>query len=143
MSPHQMHSPRVLPVVPMLPLPREYRTRDDTKNQREKPAGWIQRTCVGENCSKGKRADDISASRDGGRRQPILVLYVLVARTREEQNEVFRVRVQMPAGVGISELHKGRICALDVTNAREGVCSEQDVEVLVLRRPPPSSKWSR
>jgi len=55
LSPHQTHSPRVLPVVPMLPLTREYRSRDDT-NQKEKPAGWIQRTCVGENCVKRQKS---------------------------------------------------------------------------------------
>jgi hypothetical protein len=55
LSPHQTHSPRVLPVVPMRPLPREYRSRDDT-NQKKKPPGWIQRTCVGENCSKRQKS---------------------------------------------------------------------------------------
>jgi hypothetical protein len=38
-----------------MPLEPTYRSRDDT-NQKEKPAGWIQRTCVGENCSKRQKS---------------------------------------------------------------------------------------
>jgi hypothetical protein len=37
------------------PLKPTYRSRDDT-NQKEKPPGWIQRTCVAENCSKRQKS---------------------------------------------------------------------------------------
>jgi len=38
-----------------VPLEPTYQSRDDT-NQKEKPPGWIQRTCVGENCSKRQKS---------------------------------------------------------------------------------------
>jgi len=53
---HQLHSPnKVLPVVPMIPLPREHRTRDD-KNEKNRPPNWVQRTCVGQNCVKRQKS---------------------------------------------------------------------------------------
>jgi len=45
-------SGKVIPIVPMLPLERKHRERDDSKKKQSGP----QKTCVGENCKKRQKS---------------------------------------------------------------------------------------
>ena len=100
------------------------------ERRHEKPAGktsGVDSTHVrrGKLLQEAKERTISPQARDGGRRQPILVLYVLVARTREEPEQECFVCARPDAG-GCwykSKLHEGKdLCTRCYERREESVC---------------------